>query len=139
MSTAVGFSHRTSNHFAHVRTEKHLNTVALSCIPVAGVCIAVSREILLANKIRNTTDAPKLIELIREKNDVKLGSVIRAMLSVVLMVAAIALGIVGGTLGAVLALAHFGVAGLHIREWSLNQRVIAELQTTGFRLGMLVK
>lgn len=86
-----------------------------------------------------TTDAPKLIELINVKNQYKDANIVRNLLTATLIVAGIALGIFGSTFGLVFAGVHIAVAGFTIHLINQNNKIVNELQTTGFRHGMRVK
>lgn len=139
MSSAV-------NHFSiHISTlaikEDSILLKAISCIPVVGVVFSLFQETSIADKITQTSDPTRAIELINLKNQYKIANVVRNLFTAALIATGIALGILSGSFafGAVLISAHVGMAGINICQIHQNNQVVNELQTTGFRMGMQVK
>lgn len=120
--------------------ENSLLMKVISYIPLIGIIPAFIQEVSLANKIFNTsaTEVPRVIELINIKNQYKIASAVRNLLTAALIVAGTAFGILGGALvsSAVPTVTLIGLAGLHIYKMSQNNKLITELQSTGFRRGM---
>lgn len=138
---SVPTSHLSRNSVPPLAIEENSTLLkAISCIPLIGIATSLFQEISLAHKITQVADAPRLIELINVKNQYKVANVVRNLFTAALIVAGIALGIIGGTFafGAVLTLAHVGMAGLNIYRIHKNSQVVSELQTTGFRTGMQI-
>lgn len=110
---------------------------ALSCIPILGAFLSVCVEFSLVKKLENTTSVPKLIELINIKNQYKIINVGRNMLTVALVIAGMAYGIiVKGVLTKIfLAGLLIGIA-INLYGIKKNNQLIKELQTSGLKAGM---
>lgn len=111
---------------------------AISCIPIFGIIISASQEISLIEKIKHTDKAPRLIELIQIKNEYKAANITRNLLQAAFVVTGIALGFFSCGLGASMTGVFLALSGIHAYTIYQNTRVINELQSTGFRPGMLV-
>lgn len=110
----------------------------LSYIPLIGTISSGFQEVSLAKRFTQTADAPRAIEVIKVKNRYKVASAVRNLVTAALLVAGMALGILGEAFafGAILAI---GLAGIHIYRINKNIKVIKELQSTGLiRPGMRI-
>jgi hypothetical protein len=129
--------------------ENSLLTKALSYIPLIGIIPSVIQQNSLANKISSTRESPKLIELINVKNQYKIASTVRILLTAALIIVGIAFGILSGPLafgmigspllsGTISTILLTGVVGFNIYGIHQNNKFINELRSTGFREGVRV-
>jgi hypothetical protein len=109
----------------------------ISCIPLLGIIPSMLMELSLAEKITKTDDAEHLIRLITIKNSYKEAQVVRNLITMALMVAAFATGILG-PLGLILAAVHAGLAGTKAHRINQNKEVISHLKRNGFQSGFVV-
>jgi hypothetical protein len=140
MSATTGIYGASGNVSSFAIAEDSIFLKAISCIPIAGAICSLFQEISLSNRITQTADVPRLIELINLKNQYKTINAARNLLTAALNVTGIALGIIGGTFafGAAITLVHVALAGLNIHQINQNNKAINELQTTGVKVGMQI-
>jgi hypothetical protein len=122
----------------------------LSYVPFIGIIPSLIQENSLGKKIINTTEVPRLVELINVKNQYKIANAVRCLLEAVLIIVGIASGILSGPLafgilasspllaGVISTILLTGIAGLNIYNMNKNNKIIVELHSTGFRPGMIV-
>lgn len=113
----------------------------LACVPAIGNFVSVVSYFSLKTKLLQPTTIPHTIELIRVKNDFIVADIMRNMFFVVLLVSQIALGVFSGgwLVVPVLGAIFFTIIALvHLIQINQNNKIIRELQATGYRAGMAV-
>lgn len=110
----------------------------LSCIPLLGIIPATIQDRSLALKITLEENASRLVELIKVKNQYKVANIVRNVITIALMVAGIALGLLSVGLGTVCASLLALAVGFYVYNIHENNKVINILQTTGVRPGLKV-
>lgn len=98
----------------------------LACIPLLGIIPTVINERSLATKIKTTLEPTRLIKLISVKNDYKIASIARILITVALIVSAAAYGVFSG-MGLVTAILGCCLA-VHAYSIHKNKQAIIRLQ-----------
>ncbi len=107
----------------------------LAMIPVIGLIPRCFVHNSLVGKLAATTDQAKVIEIIRVKNDYKTASTISSMISVSLLIAAMATGIISGifgfslSIGSIVFLTFLAIVGNN--DINENNRAIRDLLING--------
>lgn len=100
----------------------------LACIPIFGFIPAVLNECSLEKKIMQGKDAKYLIRLIDIKNDYKTCSIIRELLSLAIIVNAVAFGVLCLPVGAGIGLIAICCKVFYIYGMHKNNQIINMLQ-----------
>jgi hypothetical protein len=103
----------------------------LACIPIIGVIPSIINQGSLRKTITQTKESARLVKLISIKNQYKISSIIRQLLSVALIVAGVSLTILCGPIGIVTGImigscTAFDAYGIH-----KNKQILDELQANG--------
>jgi hypothetical protein len=139
---AVGAAHRQLVaqpifHQPIVIEEDSTLMKVLSCIPLLGIVPAIMQDKTLGLKIFLTDDVPRLVELIKVKNQYKVMNVVRDVISLALIITGLAFGVLSVISCITLGILAISIV-LNISRFYENKTVIHILQAKGFVPGLAV-
>jgi len=114
----------------HIEEDSPVDLIR-SRFPLTGSFLSSDRRKSLVEKINDTEEPARLIELIKVKNKYVYADMDRNLITAAFLVANVAMSIISSTWGYMGAGVMVGGAALHLYIISHNTEVIKELQTTG--------
>lgn len=101
----------------------------LACIPIIGIIPTVLNERSLREKIAKTKESTHFVKLINVKNHYKFASIVRKLLSIVLIVACVALPLLSWPIGIAAGVVGSGFIAFYAYGIHKNKQIIKTLQT----------
>ncbi|HSX11408.1 MAG TPA: hypothetical protein VLF94_06825 [Chlamydiales bacterium] len=115
--------------------EDSIGMKALCCLPLVGSIVTVFQEKSLAKQLEGTADPVRVVELIEVKNDYKKAAVVGDVATVALLVAGIALGVIGHVIFSIIIGLRVISAAIRIFDIHKNNVAIDEVRSTGVAVG----